>query len=89
MEATLSPPIDDVAEVARGRLCNSPYPAIRTVSCDFENGILLLRGRLTSFHHKQLAQETVRLAGVGQIVNAIEVIDRTEEREDYAYLMPQ
>ena len=40
MEATLSPPIDDVAEVARGRLCNSPYMAIRTVSCDYENGIL-------------------------------------------------
>ena len=33
-------------------------------------------GRLRSFHHKQLAQETVRrLAGVGQIVNAIEVVD--------------
>ena len=46
------------------------------MSCDFQNGVLLLRGRLRSFHHKQLAQETVRqLAGVGQIVNAIEVID--------------
>ena len=76
MKATLSPPIDDVAKVARGRLCNSPYMAIRTVSCDYENGILLLYGRLKSFHHKQLAQETVRrLVGVGQIVNAIEVVD--------------
>ncbi|MFZ1932552.1 MAG: BON domain-containing protein [Thermoguttaceae bacterium] len=76
MEATLSSPINDLMDIARGRLCNSPYLAIRSVSCDFENGVLLLRGRLRSFHHKQLAQEAVRpLAGVGQIVNAIEVID--------------
>ncbi len=75
MEATLSSPTD-LAEVARGRLCSSPYMAIRSVSCDFKNGVLLLRGRLPSFHHKQMAQEAVRpLAGVGQIVNAIEVID--------------
>ena len=75
MEATLPSPID-LAAVARGRLCNSPYMAIRSVSCDFENGVLLLRGHLPSFHHKQMAQEAVRpLAGVGQIVNAIEVID--------------
>ena len=75
MEATLSSPID-LAAAARGRLCNSPYMAIRSVSCDFENGVLLLRGRLPSFHHKQMAQEAMRLlAGVGQIVNAIEVID--------------
>jgi osmotically-inducible protein OsmY len=76
MESTLSPSIDDVAEIARGRLCNSPYMAVRTVSCDFENGVLLLRGRLRSFYHKQLAQETVRrLAGVRQIVNETEVVD--------------
>ena len=75
MGATLPSPID-LAAVARGRLCNSPYMAIRSVSCDFKNGVLLLRGRLPSFHHKQMAQETVRpLAGVGQIVNAIEVIE--------------
>ena len=49
--------------------------------CDFENGVLLLRGLLKSFHHKQLAQETVRrLIRVRQIINTIEVTDRTEER---------
>ena len=30
MEATLSPPIDDVAEIARGRLRNSPVRFLRT-----------------------------------------------------------
>jgi hypothetical protein len=76
METTLSPPIKDLAEIAKGRLCHSPYMAIRTVSCDYENGVLLLYGRLGSFHQKQLAQETVRrVAGIGPIVNAIEVAD--------------
>ncbi len=76
MEATLSPRIDDVAEIAKDRLRNSPYASLRTLSCDLEGGGLVLRGRLPSFHHKQLAQETVRrLAGVRQIINATEVVD--------------
>ena len=74
MEAALSPN-EDVAKIARSRLGNSPYMAIRSVSCDFDEGVLLLRGRLRSFHHKQVAQETLqRLPGVRQIVNEIEVI---------------
>lgn len=76
MEATLPAHIDDLAEIARGRLRNSPYASLRTLSCDVENNGLVLRGRLPSFHHKQLAQETVRrLAGVRQIINETEVID--------------
>jgi osmotically-inducible protein OsmY len=76
MEATLSPRIDDVAEIAKDRLRNSPYASLRTLSCDLEGGGLVLRGHLPSFHHKQLAQETVRrLAGVRQIINATEVVD--------------
>ena len=73
MKATLSL---DVAEVARTQLRSSPYGSLRAVSCDEENGGLVLRGRLRSFHHKQVAQETVRrLAGVRSIVNEIEVVD--------------
>jgi hypothetical protein len=76
MEAIASPPINDVAEIARGRLGNSPYLAIRTVSCDYDNGVLRLYGRLRSFHHKQLAQEAVRrLVGVRHIINETEVVD--------------
>ena len=76
METALSTSIDNVTMTARGCLCSSPYTAVRTVSCDFENGVLRLRGRLKSFHYKQLAQETVRrLAGVREIINAIEVAE--------------
>jgi osmotically-inducible protein OsmY len=76
MEATLPAHIDDLAEIARGRLRNSPHVSLRTLSCDLEGGGLVLRGRLPGFHHKQLAQETVRrLAAVRQIINETEVVD--------------
>jgi osmotically-inducible protein OsmY len=48
--------------------------AARQITCEYEGGVLLLQGRLSSFYEKQLAQETLRtLEGVDQIVNKIEV----------------
>lgn len=64
-----------VAEAAKGCLRRSPYSAVRTVSCEYHRGVLLLRGRLSTYYHKQLAQEAVAgLEGVSQVVNEIEVI---------------
>lgn len=63
-----------VAEAARLCLRNSPYRVLREVRCECECGVLLLRGRLTSFYHKQLAQEAVaRVKGASMVVNHIEV----------------
>ena len=63
-----------IAEVAMERLRNSPYEAMRRVSCECKHGVLLLRGQLFSFHEKQMAQETVaRIDGVTQVVNEVEV----------------
>ena len=71
MEATLSPPIDDVAEIARGRLRNSPYASPRHCPATSRVAYLCCVG-VSQLHHKQLAQETVRrLAGVRHIVNEI------------------
>lgn len=57
------------------KLQSNPYRAIRAVSCECDRGQLLLRGRLSSFFHKQLAQEAVaKIEGVTQVVNEIEVI---------------
>ncbi len=62
------------AEAAGECLRNSPYRALRGVRCECDEGVLLLRGRLPSFYHKQLAQEAVaRLPGVSQVINEIEV----------------
>ena len=63
-----------VAETAMERLRASPYKAMRRVSCKCEHGTLFLRGRLFSFHEKQVAQEIVaRVNGVTQVVNEIQV----------------
>ena len=63
-----------IAEVAMERLRDSPYNAMRRVSCECRDGVLFLRGRLFSFHEKQVAQETVsRIDGVTQVVNDVEV----------------
>ena len=44
------------------------------ITCEYKEGMILLRGQLSSFYHKQLAQEAVRkLDGVQQVVNRIEV----------------
>ncbi len=63
-----------VAEAAKERLRNSPYLPLRKVLCECEWGVLLLRGRLPSFYHKQLAQQAVAgVKGVSRIINEIEV----------------
>ncbi len=64
----------NMAKAANEHLRNSPYRALRGVTCECDQGILLLRGHLPSFYHKQLAQEAVvRVRGVEEVVNEIEV----------------
>jgi len=69
------PCYDIVAQAARRRLEMSPYVGIRKLSCECnDEGVLVLRGRLASFYHKQLAQHAVLdLQGVTQVVNEVEV----------------
>ena len=64
----------ELAEAANERLRNSPYRALRGISCECEQGVVFLRGHLPSFYHKQLAQEAVaRVTGVRRVVNEIKV----------------
>jgi osmotically-inducible protein OsmY len=66
---------DDVAKAAVARLRTSPYSALRNVSCEYDDGMLILHGRLSSYYNKQLAQETVSgVEGVVQVVNRTEVV---------------
>jgi osmotically-inducible protein OsmY len=63
-----------IAAAATECLQNSPYQAVRGVLCECDHGVLFLRGRLSSFHQKQVAQEAVaRVKGVTQVINEIEV----------------
>lgn len=67
-----------VAGQVEARLQASPYSSIRTIVCLCDEGILVLRGRVPTFFHKQVAQIVVAdIEGVKQIVNQIEVPNRT------------
>ncbi|MCY2996162.1 MAG: BON domain-containing protein [Planctomycetota bacterium] len=69
----------DLATRAEGCLQRSGYTALQNISCESRDGVLVLRGRVSSYYLKQLAQETVRrIEGVESIVNAVEVfVDKT------------
>jgi osmotically-inducible protein OsmY len=61
---------------AQSRLRTSNYGELHLVSCEFHEGLLTLRGHVSSFHLKQLAQTLVRdLDGVGEINNRLEVAE--------------
>ncbi len=66
----------ELTRAARKRLKSTSYPSIRRLSCECDDqGVLYLRGRLSSYYQKQLAQEAVAdLPGVVQIENQAEVI---------------
>ena len=69
----------EVEQATRERLASSPYAALRKLSCyfHFERGILSLRGRLSSYYEKQLAQEWVAgIEGINQVVNETVVVVR-------------
>jgi osmotically-inducible protein OsmY len=72
-----APPVSHrITALAEARLRASQYSSIRKIFCMFDEGMLVLRGRLPSFFHKQLAQTAVAdIQGVTQIVNQIEVLD--------------
>jgi osmotically-inducible protein OsmY len=72
-----SPPVRRVepADLAERALRNSPYLALRNVTCDCRDGVLTLRGCLPTYYLKQVAQAVVaRLEGVRQVVNEIQVV---------------
>jgi osmotically-inducible protein OsmY len=62
-------------ELAEGRLRRNPYLALKSVSCECRDGVLVLRGCLPSYYLKQVAQEAVAsLEGVAAVDNQIQVV---------------
>jgi osmotically-inducible protein OsmY len=65
----------DPADLAERALRNSPYLALRNVTCDYQGGVLILRGCLPTYYLKQVAQAVVaRVEGVRQVANEIDVV---------------
>lgn len=59
---------------ARQRLQARGYEELRSITCEYHEGMIILRGRLSSFYLKQLAQEAIRAQpGVTIIVNTTDV----------------
>jgi hypothetical protein len=71
---TRTPP-DGLKELAGACLRRNPYLALKHVTCDCRDGVLVLRGCLPSYYLKQVAQEVVaRLEGVEGVENEIKVV---------------
>ncbi len=63
-----------VRELAMRRLEAKHYPQLRRIHCDYHEGVMTLRGVVSSFHLKQVAQAAlVGLDGVEEIANRLEV----------------
>jgi osmotically-inducible protein OsmY len=64
--------------VAERGLRSSRYSALKHVSCDYQGGVLILRGCLPTYYLKQVAQEAVaHLEGVKGVENQIQVVPGT------------
>jgi osmotically-inducible protein OsmY len=73
--ASLKQEKEAIAARVEARMRHSGYYELRGVSCDFHEGILILRGCVPSFHLKQLAQSLVfHLDGVQELSNRLEVV---------------
>jgi osmotically-inducible protein OsmY len=63
------------AELAERCLRTNPYPALRSISCEHRDGVLVLRGCVETYYLKQVAQVAVaRLEAVERIDNQIQVV---------------
>jgi hypothetical protein len=76
---TLAPPSKSVSFEAQSALQASPFYDLRELKVEeTADRRLMLRGMVSSFYHKQLAQEVVLGLAKSQgyrVVNAIEVMD--------------
>jgi osmotically-inducible protein OsmY len=62
---------------AQSRLRKSGYHELHLISCEFHEGVLTLRGRVSRFHLKQVAQELIRqLDGAEEVNNRLEVAEQ-------------
>ena len=74
-DPTSTGPQASIPELADRRLHSARYRALHHVSCEYLDGVLVLRGCLPSYYLKQVAQEVVApLEAVDPIDNRIQVV---------------
>ena len=63
-----------IAIAAKERWASSGYSALKSIECECNDGVLVIRGVVPSYYFKQMAQESIRsLEGVTRIVNELSV----------------
>lgn len=78
LETSVGATATDAGEIAQRRLRESPYFFLRSLTCQFDGGVVTLRGRVPYGQLKQFAEAIVcRVEGVEQVVNRVEVFDPT------------
>ena len=64
----------DVRKRAQTALLRSPIYALRNLLVEQTTSALVISGRVSSFYHKQLAQEVVRAVADGiEVINSVDV----------------
>jgi hypothetical protein len=80
-------PRPTLAGRARSVLLTSKIYTLRKLQVEDADGAVILRGRVESFYHKQLAQELIRTAIEGvEVINALQVVynrERSLTESDY------
>ena len=65
----------ELRDLVRNTLARSPHFIGRDLRVDLEHRDVILRGAVSTYYQKQVAQESVRkIAGVGSIRNELEVV---------------
>lgn len=63
-----------LSTIALQRLHSSGYALLKLVQCEQKNGVIVIRGTVSSYFLKQIAQEQLRsIQGMTHIVNELEV----------------
>ena len=66
---------EKTARAVLSRLADSGYTSLANVACEYRDGVVVLRGRVPSFHMKQVAQTCVaEVDGVERIDNRLQVV---------------
>lgn len=63
------------------RLRTSPYLALKGITCELIRGVLYLRGQVSSYYLKQVAQNVAGQVVCDRLVNEIEVTTRPARSE--------
>ncbi|MDH3718625.1 MAG: BON domain-containing protein [Planctomycetota bacterium] len=75
----------DLEAAVRRKILASPYVELRRMGCEYRNGVLTLRGRVTSYYLKQLAQTlAMQMEGVQMVNNRLVVAEVAVDRTDGA-----